>query len=202
MDDAIFTPHGGLSPSLDRIEHVQKLDRFVEIPHEGPICDLMWSDPDDRSLSLARARACACAPKQARAPTRDSVLGSARVSCPWPPVTDMAHIVAHTDVLLTVGRTAYSNSLCLSVSICVVPHSCVSARTSDCRCRVSLSLSLSLSLFLSLSLSLSLALPHSHAASLSRFLSLSLLCVGLSAEQIRMGHLAAWRRLYLRPGHY
>ena len=50
--DAIFTPHGGLSPSLDRIEHVQKLDRFVEIPHEGPICDLMWSDPDDRSLSL------------------------------------------------------------------------------------------------------------------------------------------------------
>ena len=52
VDDAIFTPHGGLSPSLDRIEHVQKLDRFVEIPHEGPICDLMWSDPDDRSLSL------------------------------------------------------------------------------------------------------------------------------------------------------
>ena len=48
VDDAIFTPHGGLSPSLDRIEHVQKLDRFVEIPHEGPICDLMWSDPDDR----------------------------------------------------------------------------------------------------------------------------------------------------------
>ena len=47
VDDAIFTPHGGLSPSLDRIEHVQKLDRFVEIPHEGPICDLMWSDPED-----------------------------------------------------------------------------------------------------------------------------------------------------------
>jgi serine/threonine-protein phosphatase 2A catalytic subunit len=48
VDNCIFTPHGGLSPSLDRIEHVQKLDRFVEIPHEGPICDLMWSDPDDR----------------------------------------------------------------------------------------------------------------------------------------------------------
>ena len=28
---------------------VIRLDRFQEVPHEGPMCDLLWSDPDDRS---------------------------------------------------------------------------------------------------------------------------------------------------------
>merc|ERR1719449_362098 len=25
------------------------IDRVQEVPHEGPMCDLLWSDPDDRS---------------------------------------------------------------------------------------------------------------------------------------------------------
>lgn len=37
-----------LSPQLDTLDHVRQLDRFHEVPHEGPICDLIWSDPDDR----------------------------------------------------------------------------------------------------------------------------------------------------------
>ena len=37
-----------LSPSLDTVDHVQQLNRFQEIPHEGPMCDLVWSDPDER----------------------------------------------------------------------------------------------------------------------------------------------------------
>jgi serine/threonine-protein phosphatase 2A catalytic subunit len=45
--EKLFCPHGGLSPSFDNIDTVQDLDRVQEIPHEGPLCDIMWSDPDD-----------------------------------------------------------------------------------------------------------------------------------------------------------
>ena len=49
IENRIFTPHGGLSPSLDTLDHIRVLDRVQEVPHEGPICDLLWSDPDERS---------------------------------------------------------------------------------------------------------------------------------------------------------
>ncbi len=39
--------HGGLSPDLKTIDQIRTIDRRMEIPHEGPFCDLMWSDPDD-----------------------------------------------------------------------------------------------------------------------------------------------------------
>lgn len=48
VDNSVFCPHGGLSPSLDTLDHVRQLDRNQEVPHEGPMCDLLWSDPDDR----------------------------------------------------------------------------------------------------------------------------------------------------------
>ena len=37
--------HGGLSPSIDTLDHIRALDRLQEVPHEGPMCDLLWSDP-------------------------------------------------------------------------------------------------------------------------------------------------------------
>ena len=70
--DRMFTPHGGLSPSVQTIDEINALSRvqevtpvpfrephlkcgliltllrFRQVPHEGPLCDLVWSDPDDR----------------------------------------------------------------------------------------------------------------------------------------------------------
>ncbi|MED6242588.1 serine threonine-protein phosphatase [Ataeniobius toweri] len=48
VDSQIFCLHGGLSPSIDTLDHIRALDRLQEVPHEGPMCDLLWSDPDDR----------------------------------------------------------------------------------------------------------------------------------------------------------
>ena len=49
VENTIFCLHGGLSPSIDTLDHIRALDRIQEVPHEGPMCDLLWSDPDDRS---------------------------------------------------------------------------------------------------------------------------------------------------------
>lgn len=48
VESSIFCLHGGLSPSIDTLDQIKQLDRIMEVPHEGPICDLLWSDPDDR----------------------------------------------------------------------------------------------------------------------------------------------------------
>ncbi|PYI16664.1 Metallo-dependent phosphatase [Aspergillus violaceofuscus CBS 115571] len=48
IDNRIFCLHGGLSPSVDTLDNIRVLDRFQKPPHEGTICDLLWSDPDER----------------------------------------------------------------------------------------------------------------------------------------------------------
>lgn len=45
IDDKILCIHGGLSPQISKISDIRVIDRRQEIPHEGPMCDLMWSDP-------------------------------------------------------------------------------------------------------------------------------------------------------------
>jgi len=40
-----FACHGGISPNLRNVEDIHKLNRFVEPPGEGVLCDLLWADP-------------------------------------------------------------------------------------------------------------------------------------------------------------
>jgi serine/threonine-protein phosphatase PPG1 len=53
IDDRIFCVHGGLSPSIHSIDQIKVVDRFREIPHEGPMADLVWSDPDAEKEDFA-----------------------------------------------------------------------------------------------------------------------------------------------------
>ncbi|GIQ89582.1 hypothetical protein KIPB_012086, partial [Kipferlia bialata] len=48
VQDSVFAVHGGLSPSVETVDQLLELDRHKDIPHEGPMSDLMWSDPEAR----------------------------------------------------------------------------------------------------------------------------------------------------------
>ena len=49
IDKNIFCVHGGLSPLITTIDQIRLINRKGEIPHEGAICDLLWSDPTDEN---------------------------------------------------------------------------------------------------------------------------------------------------------
>jgi len=47
VDGRVFCVHGGLSPQAQTLDQIRTIGRDVEVPHEGPLCDLMWSDPEE-----------------------------------------------------------------------------------------------------------------------------------------------------------
>lgn len=51
--DAVFCVHGGLSPAITSIDAIRQIDRKQEVPHEGSMCDLLWSDPEEAVDSWA-----------------------------------------------------------------------------------------------------------------------------------------------------
>mmetsp|Transcript_22388 Transcript_22388/g.42690 ORF Transcript_22388/g.42690 Transcript_22388/m.42690 type:complete len:307 (-) Transcript_22388:642-1562(-) len=46
IDNRVFCVHGGLSPSINTLDQIRAIDRKQEVPHDGAMCDLLWSDPD------------------------------------------------------------------------------------------------------------------------------------------------------------
>lgn len=47
INNSVFAVHGGLSPTINTLDHIRTIDRKQEVPHDGAMCDLLWSDPDD-----------------------------------------------------------------------------------------------------------------------------------------------------------
>lgn len=46
IEEKIFCCHGGLSPHLDNLLDIKKLQRPIDVPDTGLLCDLLWSDPE------------------------------------------------------------------------------------------------------------------------------------------------------------
>jgi len=47
IDGNVLCVHAGLSPDVRTLDQIRTIPRQQEIPHEGPFCDLMWSDPEE-----------------------------------------------------------------------------------------------------------------------------------------------------------
>jgi len=49
IDNRVFAVHGGLSPTISTLDQIRAIDRKQEVPHDGSMCDLLWSDPEEIS---------------------------------------------------------------------------------------------------------------------------------------------------------
>ncbi|MBA0866388.1 hypothetical protein Goshw_020468, partial [Gossypium schwendimanii] len=47
IENKIFSVHGGLSPVISTLDQIRIIDRKQEVPHDGAMCDLLWSDPEE-----------------------------------------------------------------------------------------------------------------------------------------------------------
>ena len=60
LEFQIFCVHGGLSPYINTLDQIRAIDRKQEVPHDGPMCDLLWSDPESKCVCPECMHVCAC----------------------------------------------------------------------------------------------------------------------------------------------
>ena len=53
IESKVFCVHGGLSPNVHLIDDIRKLDRKQEVPRDGAMSDILWSDPDKEVKSFS-----------------------------------------------------------------------------------------------------------------------------------------------------
>jgi len=53
VEGKLFCVHGGLSPDMTTFEDIEKIPRPVNVPPDGLLCDLLWSDPDEECVGWA-----------------------------------------------------------------------------------------------------------------------------------------------------
>eukprot|EP00672_Neobodo_designis_P006497 CAMPEP_0174877932 /NCGR_PEP_ID=MMETSP1114-20130205/82503_1 /TAXON_ID=312471 /ORGANISM="Neobodo designis, Strain CCAP 1951/1" /LENGTH=388 /DNA_ID=CAMNT_0016113319 /DNA_START=506 /DNA_END=1672 /DNA_ORIENTATION=+ len=47
VGEKILCMHGGLSPELDDLAKIDQIERPLDVPEQGLLCDLLWADPDE-----------------------------------------------------------------------------------------------------------------------------------------------------------
>lgn len=50
LNDRFFLVHGGISPEISNMDSIININRNIEIPKSGVLCDLVWSDPIDEEI--------------------------------------------------------------------------------------------------------------------------------------------------------
>ena len=48
INEKFLAIHGGISPEIDKIDDIMKINRFSEPPRSGAMCDMLWSDHCDK----------------------------------------------------------------------------------------------------------------------------------------------------------
>jgi len=55
INEKFLAIHGGISPEINKIADITKINRFEEPPKAGAMCDMLWSDPcekDDEAIGM------------------------------------------------------------------------------------------------------------------------------------------------------
>lgn len=46
IEQKILCMHGGLSPDLITLDQINQIQRPIDVPDTGLLCDLLWADPE------------------------------------------------------------------------------------------------------------------------------------------------------------